>query len=255
MEIFDTHTHLNTIEFEGRVKEEISKAQSFGVTKINNVGSNYQLNDAALLLADKFESAYATIGWHPDDAAEFDTAAEEYLLTKGRSKKVIAVGEIGLDYHWMVSPKEVQERVFRRQIQISKELGIPFQVHTRDALSYEIIKSEGVGTAGAIMHSFSGTAEEALKFVELGMNISFSGVVTFKKALDVQEAARLLPLDKILVETDAPYLTPTPYRGKENTPGYTKYVVEKIADLRGISMEEVAEATNENALKIFDLKK
>lgn len=157
----------------------------------------------------------------------------------------------------MVSPKEVQERVFRRQIQISKELGIPFQVHTRDALSdtYEIIKSEGVGTAGAIMHSFSGTAEEALKFVELGMNISFSGVVTFKKALDVQEAARLLPLDKILVETDAPYLTPTPYRGKENTPGYTKYVVEKIADLRGISMEEVAEATNENALKIFDLKK
>lgn len=187
----------------------------------------------------------------------FDTAAEEYLLTKGRSKKVIAVGEIGLDYHWMVSPKEVQERVFRRQIQISKELGIPFQVHTRDALSdtYEIIKSEGVGTAGAIMHSFSGTAEEALKFVELGMNISFSGVVTFKKALDVQEAARLLPLDKILVETDAPYLTPTPYRGKENTPGYTKYVVEKIADLRGISMEEVAEATNENALKIFDLKK
>ena len=236
MEIFDTHTHLNTIEFEGRVKEEISKAQSFGVTKINNVGSNYQLNDAALLL---------------------DTAAEEYLLTKGRSKKVIAVGEIGLDYHWMVSPKEVQERVFRRQIQISKELGIPFQVHTRDALSdtYEIIKSEGVGTAGAIMHSFSGTAEEALKFVELGMNISFSGVVTFKKALDVQEAARLLPLDKILVETDAPYLTPTPYRGKENTPGYTKYVVEKIADLRGISMEEVAEATNENALKIFDLKK
>ena len=208
-------------------------------------------------MADKFESAYATIGWHPDDAAEFDTAAEEYLLTKGRSKKVIAVGEIGLDYHWMVSPKEVQERVFRRQIQISKELGIPFQVHTRDALSdtYEIIKSEGVGTAGAIMHSFSGTAEEALKFVELGMNISFSGVVTFKKALDVQEAARLLPLDKILVETDAPYLTPTPYRGKENTPGYTKYVVEKIADLRGISMEEVAEATNENALKIFDLKK
>ncbi|MDM5144181.1 D-aminoacyl-tRNA deacylase [Lactococcus lactis] len=257
MEIFDTHTHLNTSEFEGRVKEEISKAQTFGVTRINNVGSNYELNDAALLLADKFEECYATIGWHPDDAAEFDTAAEEYLLTKGRSKKVIALGEIGLDYHWMVRPKEEQERVFRRQIQISKEMGLPFQVHTRDALddTYEIIKSEGVGSAGAIMHSFSGTAEEALKFVELGMMISFSGVVTFKKALDVQEAARLLPLDKILVETDAPYLTPTPYRGKENTPGYTKYVVEKIADLRGISMEEVAEATNENALKIFDLKK
>ncbi|TDM38971.1 TatD family deoxyribonuclease, partial [Macrococcoides goetzii] len=137
---------------------------------INNVGSNYESNDAALLLAEKFEECYATIGWHPDDAAEFDDQAENYLLTKLSAKKVIALGEIGLDYHWMVRPKEEQERVFRRQIQISKEMGLPFQVHTRDALddTYEIIKSEGVGPAGAIMHSFSGTADEALKFVELG---------------------------------------------------------------------------------------
>ena len=257
MEIFDTHTHLNTSEFEGRIQDELVQAQTFGVTRINNVGSNYESNDAALLLAEKFEECYATIGWHPDDAAEFDDQAENYLLTKLSAKKVIALGEIGLDYHWMVRPKEEQERVFRRQIQISKEMGLPFQVHTRDALddTYEIIKSEGVGPAGAIMHSFSGTADEALKFVELGMMISFSGVVTFKKALDVQEAAATVPLDKTLVEADAPYLTPMPYRGKENRPAYTKFIVEKIAELREISADEVAKATTENALRIFGLKK
>lgn len=255
IEIFDTHTHLNTVEFEGRIQEELAKAKTYNVTKINNVGSNYQLNDAALILAEKFDECYATIGWHPDDAAEFDEKAEEYLLTHLSDKKVVAVGEIGLDYHWMVRPKEEQERVFRRQIQISKMMNVPFQVHTREALTdtYEIIKSEGVGAAGGIMHSFSGTADQAAAFVELGMMISFSGVVTFKKSLDLQEAARLLDLDKILVETDAPYLTPVPFRGRENTPAYTKYTVEKIAELRGISPEEVAKVTTENAQRIFGL--
>lgn len=128
-------------------------------------------------------------------------------------------------------------------------------VHTRDALAdtYEIIKSEGVGSRGGIMHSFSGTYEEARQFLELGLMLSFSGVVTFKKALDVQEAATKLPLDRILVETDAPYLSPMPYRGKENQPGYTRYTAEKIAELRGLSLEEVAEQTYANALKVFGL--
>lgn len=255
MEIFDTHTHLNSKEFNNREAVEIEKAQEFSVLRINNVGSNYQLNNAALALADKFESCYATIGWHPDDAAEFDDAAEQYLLTNLSNPKVIAVGEIGLDYHWMVQSKKKQEEVFRRQIQISKAANIPFQVHTREALedTYRIIKSEGVGPRGAIMHSFSGNFYEAMRFVELGMSISFSGVVTFKKALDEQQAACELPLDKILVETDAPYLTPVPFRGRENTPAYTKLVVEKIAELRGLTAEKVAKATLENALSIFGL--
>lgn len=177
------------------------------------------------------------------------------MVDKLRHPKVVALGEIGLDYHWMTAPKDVQERVFRRQIQLSKELNLPFVVHTRDALedTYEIIKSEGVGPRGGIMHSYSGSLEMAERFIELGMMISFSGVVTFKKATDVQEAAQNLPLDKILVETDAPYLAPVPKRGRENKTAYTRYVVEKIAEFRGLTVEEVAQATYENAKKVFGL--
>ena len=255
MKIFDTHTHLNDEPFDGREAGEIQKAADLDVVKMNIVGSNYTMNDKAIALAERFDNVYATIGWHPDDAAEFDEKAERYLLSNLTKEKVIAVGEIGLDYHWMVRPKAEQERVFRRQIQISKQMKVPFQVHTRDALddTYDIIKSEGIGEKGAIMHSFSGTFDEAKKFADLGMMISFSGVVTFKKAIAEQEAAAKLPLNQILVETDAPYLTPVPFRGKENTPGYTRYVVEKIAELRGISVEEVANATYENAMRIFGL--
>lgn len=259
MKIFDSHTHLNDEPFKDRLATEIDKATGLNVVKINNVGSNYKLNDGAIEIAEQFDAAYATIGWHPDDAGEFtenEAKAVDYLTHHAKNPKVIAIGEIGLDYHWMVQSKEVQEQVFIKQIQLSKALNLPFQVHTRDALeeTYQIIKSEGVGPAGAIMHSFSGTYEDAVKFADLGMMISFSGVVTFKKATDEQEAAQKLPLDKILVETDAPYLTPVPFRGRENTPGYTSYVVEKIAELRGISVEEVAEASYQNALKIFNLQ-
>ncbi len=167
--------------------------------------------------------------------------------------KVIALGEIGLDYHWMEDPKEIQIEVFKRQIALSKDLDLPFVVHTRDALedTYQVIKEAGLGSRGGIMHSFSGSLEEAQRFVDLGMMISFSGVVTFKKATELQEAAQQLPLDKILVETDAPYLAPVPKRGKENKTAYTRYVVEKIAELRGISVEEVAAATTANAKRLF----
>ncbi|GBG96963.1 TatD family hydrolase [Lactococcus termiticola] len=256
MKIFDSHTHLNDKPFLHREAEEIQKAAELSVVKMNVVGSNFELNDKAIELAHKFPEVYATIGWHPDDAGQFDDKAESYLKEKLKQTKVIALGEIGLDYHWMVESKDRQEEVFRRQIQLSKEAGVPFQVHTRDALAdtYDIIKSEGVGPAGAIMHSFSGSYDDAEAFAELGMMISFSGVVSFKKATDIQEAAGRLPLDRILVETDAPYLTPVPFRGKENTPGYTHYVVQKLAEIRGISVEEVAEATYQNSLKIFGLE-
>ncbi|PCS01300.1 TatD family hydrolase [Lactococcus fujiensis] len=256
MKIFDTHTHLNDSPFADRLALEVDKARQFGVVKINNVGSNLKLNQLAVEISEKFDECYATIGWHPDDAGEFGADAIKYLRQELSKPKVIALGEIGLDYHWMVQSKEVQEKVFRRQIQISKEMNVPFQVHTRDALeeTYQIIKDEGVGPAGAIMHSFSGNVNDAKRFVDLGMMISFSGVITFKKALGEQNAARELPLDRILVETDAPYLTPVPFRGRENTPAYTSFVVKKIAELRNLSEEEVALATYENALSIFKLK-
>ena len=255
MKIFDTHTHLNVEEFAGREAEELQLAKEMSVTAHNIVGFDRPTIERALELADNYDQLYATIGWHPTEAGTYDEAVEAYLLDKLRHPKVLALGEIGLDYHWMTAPKDVQERVFRRQIQLSKELNLPFVVHTRDALedTYETIKSEGVGPRGAIMHSYSGSLEMAERFIELGMMISFSGVVTFKKATDIQESAQNLPLDKILVETDAPYLAPVPKRGRENKTAYTRYVVEKIAELRGLTVEEVAQATYDNAKKVFGL--
>lgn len=253
--IFDTHTHLNVANFLGRETEEIAKAREFGVTKMNIVGFDTPTIKRSLELSAAFDNLYSTIGWHPTEAGDYSPEIEQMLVDNLANPKVVALGEIGLDYHWMTAEKAVQADVFRRQIQLSKAHQLPFVVHTRDALddTYEVIKSESVGTRGGIMHSFSGNYEDAKKFLDLGMMISFSGVVTFKKAVELQEAATKLPLDKILVETDAPYLAPMPFRGRENTPAYTKFVVEKIAELRGISADEVAQATYDNAMRIFNL--
>ena len=256
MNIFDTHTHLNVDNFAGKEAEEIAFARELGVTKMNIVGFDAETIEKSLALSRQYDELYSTIGWHPTEAGSYTQEVEDMLVSHLHAPKVIALGEIGLDYHWMTTPKEMQERVFRRQIQLSKDLDLPFVVHTRDALddTYEIIKNEGVGPRGGIVHSYSGSLEMAERFIQLGMMISFSGVVTFKKAVDVQEAAQILPLDKILVETDAPYLAPVPKRGRENRTAYTRYVVDKIAELRSLTVGEVAQATYENALRIFNLK-
>ncbi|MGT2923784.1 TatD family hydrolase [Streptococcus caviae] len=256
MNIFDTHTHLNIDQFAGREDEELALAKELGVTRHNVVGFDRPTIKRALELAELYPELCATIGWHPTEAGSYTQEAEDLIVSHLQDPKVIALGEIGLDYHWMEDPKEVQIEVFKRQIQLSKDHNLPFVVHTRDALedTYQVIKEAGVGPRGGIMHSYSGSLEMAERFVDLGMMISFSGVVTFKKALDVQEAAQHLPLDKILVETDAPYLAPVPKRGRENRTAYTRYVVDKIAELRDLTSEEVAKATYENARKLFRLE-
>lgn len=254
--IFDTHTHLNVENFADTIEEELALAKEMGVTYHNVVGFDRPTIERALELADAHPEIYLTLGWHPTEAGSYDDEVESYLRQVLKHPKVIALGEIGLDYYWMEDPKEVQIAVFKRQMDLAKELDLPFVVHTRDALedTYEVIKEVGVGPRGGIMHSFSGSLEMAERFVKLGMSISFSGVVTFKKALDVQETAQHLPLEKILVETDAPYLAPVPKRGRENKTAYTRYVVEKIAELRGLTVEEVAKATTENAKKLFRME-
>lgn len=256
MNIFDTHTHLNVVHFADREAEEIALAQELGVTKMNVVGFDRPTIDKALSLANRHKEIFATIGWHPTEAGSYTDQIEDFLRQQLKMPKVIALGEIGLDYYWMEDPKETQMEVFRRQIALAKEVDLPFVVHTRDALedTYAVIKEAGVGPRGGIMHSYSGSLEMAERLIELGMMISFSGVVTFRKALDVQEAATALPFDKILVETDAPYLAPVPKRGRENRPAYTRYVVDKIAELRGVTVEEVAAATYNNAMRVFGLK-
>ena len=255
MKIFDTHTHLNVDNYFGKEDEEIALAHEMGVSRLNVVGFDKKTIAKSLELSSRFEEVYSTIGWHPTEAGSYNQEVEDMIVANLSNPKVVALGEIGLDYYWMEDPKEVQNGVFKRQIQLSKDYNLPFVVHTRDALedTYNVIKEVGVGPCGGIMHSYSGSLEKAQQLIDLGMTISFSGVVTFKKALDVQEAAQNLPLDKILVETDAPYLAPVPKRGRENHTAYTRYVVDKIAELRGVSAEEIAQATYQNAMRIFKL--
>ncbi len=255
MMIFDSHTHLNAEQFNDDIPETIERANELGVTKMAVVGFDMPTIEKSLQLSQDYPNIYSIIGWHPTEAGSYTKEIEAKLQEQLTQPKVVALGEIGLDYHWMEDPKEVQAKIFRRQIAIAKEMKLPISIHTREALedTYAILKEEDVRDIGGIMHSFSGDFEWAKRFLDLGMHLSFSGVVTFKKATDVQEAAMNAPLDRMLVETDAPYLAPVPYRGKRNEPGYTRYTVEKIAELRKQTMEEVAGQTWKNAHRLFRL--
>lgn len=251
--IFDTHTHLNVEQFKDEIPEIMDRAEKLGVSEMAVVGFDTPTIEKSLELSHTYSNIYSIIGWHPTEAGSYTKEIETRLQTQLEDKRVVALGEIGLDYHWMEDPKEVQSKVFRRQIAIAKEMNLPISIHTRDAIedTYQILKEEKISDIGGIMHSFSGDAEWAKRFLDLGMHISFSGVVTFKKAFEVHEAASFVPLDKLLVETDAPYLAPMPYRGKRNEPGYTRYVVERIAELRNLPFEEVASLTRANAHRLF----
>ncbi|EOW1883618.1 TatD family hydrolase [Enterococcus hirae] len=251
--IFDSHTHLNAEQFNDDIPETIERAKELGVTKMAVVGFDTPTIEKSLQLSHDYSNIYSIIGWHPTEAGSYTRDIEKKLQEQLTMPKVVALGEIGLDYYWMEDPKEVQAEVFRRQIAIAKEMNLPISIHTREALAdtYQILKEEDIRDIGGIMHSFSGDFEWAKRFLDLGMHISFSGVVTFKKAQDVQEAATHVPLDRLLVETDAPYLAPVPYRGKRNEPGYTRYTVEKIAELRHLPVEEVALQTWKNAHRLF----
>ncbi|MEG0255501.1 TatD family hydrolase [Vagococcus sp.] len=255
--IFDTHTHLNAEQFKDEIPEVIERAKELGVTEMAVVGFDTPTILKSLELSHAYKDIHSIIGWHPTEAGNYTKEIENTLQTQLEDNQVVALGEIGLDYYWMEDPKEVQDKVFRRQIAIAKEMNLPISIHTRDAMedTYKILKEENIQDIGGIMHSFSGDGEWAKRFLDLGMHISFSGVVTFKKAFEVHEAASIVPMDKLLVETDAPYLAPMPYRGKRNEPGYTRYVVERVAELRQMTVEEVADITRGNAHRLFRIEK
>ncbi|MGY3725470.1 TatD DNase family protein [Granulicatella balaenopterae] len=251
--IFDTHTHLNAEEFNGEVSEVIARANELLVTKFAVVGFDTPTIERALELSQQYEDIYAIVGWHPTEAGSYTKAIEDKLIQQLTQPKVVAMGEMGLDYYWDTATPEDQKRVFRRQIAIAKEMNLPISIHNRDATEdcYQILKEEGIQDIGGIMHSYNGNVEYMKRFLDLGMHISFSGVVTFKNAPTVRECAKAVPKDRFLVETDAPYLAPVPFRGKRNEPGYTRYVVETIAKERGESFETVANQTMQNANKLF----
>lgn len=256
MHIFDSHTHLNDDAFWGNEQKYIEHAQKLGVIATAQVGSNTILNERAIQLAEKYPHTYAIVGWHPEDAKDFHEAERIKLLEQLRNPKVVALGEIGLDYHWDTSPQKVQRQVFEEQLQIAIEQNLPISIHNRDATedTYAILKNTGVDKIKGVMHSFNGDVEWMEKFLDIGLNISFSGVASFKKTKIVHEAVRQVPLDRIIVETDAPYLAPEPLRGKQNEPAFSLYVLEALARHRDMAPDQLAEITFDNTCKLYGIK-
>lgn len=251
--LFDTHVHLNAWQFKEDLNEVIERAVEAGVTRMTVVGFDEETIPTAIEIAETYDFIYAAVGWHPVDAIDFKDHHLDYLREYAQHEKVVALGEMGLDYHWDKSPKDVQEKVFRAQIQLAKEVNLPIIIHNREATDdvIRILQEEKAEEVGGIMHCYSGTVEQMQSCLEMNFYISLAGPVTFKNAKLPKEAAKEVPLDRLLVETDAPYLAPHPFRGKRNEPAYVTKVAEAIAELRNMDYETICEITTKNALAIY----
>lgn len=254
--LFDTHVHLNADQYREDLEDVVKRAFEKGVTYMVVVGFDEKTIPRAIEIAEKYETVYAAVGWHPVDAIHYEAKHLTWLEKLAEHPKVVALGEMGLDYHWDTSPREIQEEVFRKQIRLAKNVHLPIIIHNREATKdvTAILQSEDISEIGGIMHCYSGTLAELQPFLEMNFHISIGGPVTFKNAHEIKEVAKIVPLDKLLIETDAPYLAPHPYRGKRNEPGLVTLVAEEIARLRGMEYEEIREITTENAFKIFGIK-
>ncbi|MBE6183207.1 TatD family hydrolase [Heyndrickxia ginsengihumi] len=253
--LFDTHVHLNDEAFKEDLEEVIKRAQSVGVKNMVVVGFDRPTIKRAMELIDQYEFLYASIGWHPVDAVDMEDEDLVWIEQLTEHPKVVAIGEIGLDYHWDKSPKDIQQTVFRKQIQLAKKLSLPIIIHNREATEdcIQILKEEGAEKVGGIMHCFSGSPETAKECLDMNFYISLGGPVTFKNAKKPKEVAAEVPLERLLIETDCPYLAPHPHRGKRNEPSYVKLVAEQIAEIKGISYDEVAKQTLLNAKHLFHI--
>ncbi|MFV5960171.1 TatD family hydrolase [Bacillus sp. AK25] len=251
--LFDTHAHLNAEQYNEDLDQVIERAKSEKVEKIVVVGFDRPTITRAMELIEAYDFMYAAIGWHPVDAIDMTDEDLAWIKELSQHEKVVAIGEMGLDYYWDKSPKDVQKEVFRRQIALAKEVNLPIIIHNRDATEdvVTILKEEGAAEVGGIMHCFTGSLEIAKACMEMNFYISFGGPVTFKNAKKPKEVVKDIPSDRLLIETDCPYLTPAPFRGKRNEPSYVKYIAEQIAELREMSFEELAALTTENAKKVF----
>ena len=248
MKLVDTHCHVDSEQFDSDREAVIERALAAGVERMMAIGTGDGPPDleAAIRLADRYPFIYATIGVHPHDAAKAGEETFERLRELARHPKVLAIGEIGLDYHYDFSPRDVQRQIFERQLALAREAGKPIVIHTREAWAdtLDMLRSHWRGEG--IMHCFTGDETQAREALDLGFYLAFGGVLTFPKAESLREAARMTPADRIVIETDCPYLAPVPYRGKRNEPAFVVEAVRRLAEVRGVAAEEIARTTTEN---------
>nr|WP_066503986.1 TatD family hydrolase [Abyssisolibacter fermentans] len=253
--LIDSHAHLDDSRFDKDREQLIKDLGNNNIELIINPGSDVATSVKAVSLAQKHENIYAAIGVHPHEVEDMEDETIELLRSLSKKDKVVAIGEIGLDYYYDNSPRELQKKWFREQIKLAKELDLPIIIHDRDAHqdTYDIIKELKDDSLRGVLHCYSGGVELAREFIKLGFYISFAGPITFKNAKVSKLVAKEIPLEKMLIETDSPYLTPHPHRGKRNEPLYVRFVAGEIAQLKGISFEEVMNITNKNARELFGI--
>lgn len=253
--LFDTHAHYDDERFTEDVDDLLSSMPENNVAYIMNACASLDDIPRILHLADSYPFLYASVGVHPHEVEHLTEADMEIIKKQSLHPKVKAIGEIGLDYFYDTSPREVQKKWFARQVDLARELQLPVIIHDRDAHgdTMQILKEHHVETVGGVFHCYSGSAEMAKEVLELGMYIAFGGSLTFKKAIKPVEAAKYVPLDRIVIETDSPYLTPEPYRGKRNSSLYVRFVAEKLAQIKGLPVETIERVTLENGKRCFGI--
>ena len=251
--IFDTHAHYDDKQFDQDREELLASMKDNGIGTIVDVGSNMETSTWIVEAVTRYPMMYGAVGVHPSDTAELKESDIDTLKKYAAMDRILAIGEIGLDYYWDEPERSIQKKWFEAQIELARDVKLPIIIHSRDAAkdTYDIMKALHAEEIGGVVHCFSYSKEMARQFLDMGFYIGIGGVVTFKNAKTLKEVAAYTPLDRIVLETDCPYLAPVPFRGKRNNSAYIDYVAQEIADLKGISKEEVIAVTEENARKLF----
>lgn len=252
--LFDTHAHFDDEQFDADRDEVLKSLKSYGVGNIVNIGSSMKTSRTSVALAEKYDFVYATVGVHPSETGELCEADIDELKRLAANPKVRAIGEIGLDYHYPDDVKpSIQKKWFARQLELAKELDMPVVIHDRESKGecLEILKEHKI--SNGVVHCFSGSAETAREILKLGMMISFTGVLTFKNAKKAIAACAAVPLDRLMIETDCPYMSPEPHRGRRNFSGYVEFVARKMAEIKGVSYDELVNITERNAKRFYGI--
>lgn len=250
--MIDSHCHLAHEKFSGDVDAALDRAREAGISAMITIGDTMEESKMNVTLSEKYAEVFATVGVHPHHAKDWKEGDAQTLRDLSQKKKVVGIGEIGLDYHYMFSPKEVQQKVFKEQLVLAKELDLPAVIHTREAIddTWQIISD--INHSRIVLHCCTERWEDVKRFVERGYFLSFTGIATYPKSEEIRETIRQCPLDQLMIETDAPFLAPVPHRGKRNEPAYVTEVARAVSEIKGISVQEVEEKTTGNTKRFFD---